>query len=317
MSLPGISLGRLTSFKSRGQNMNYFFSLCTTGLIIGVIYALMALGLTLIFSILKVINFAHGEFYMIGGYASYFILSMFTGLHPLLIVPIAGFIAVLFGLFFELVFLRPIHQERIERPGEYAILITLGLSFFLMNLALAVFGPYPHRPPSFFQGTVRLGFVNVSADRLTAGVFSLLLLAVLLAIIHKTWVGKALRAVSQDKQAAAIVGINPLAMNTIAFAVGTGLAAVSGALLAPSFSVTPDVGAVPSVRSYVIIVLGGMGSIPGSILGGLLIGLVESLGAGYFPDPSRALTYKTVFGLIIFVLVLLFRPTGLFGRKEA
>jgi branched-chain amino acid transport system permease protein len=296
--------------------MNYFLSLCTTGLIIGVIYALMALGLTLIFSILKVINFAHGEFYMIGGYASYFILSMFTGLHPLLVVPIAGFIAVLFGLLFDRVFLRPIHQERIERPGEYAILITLGLSFFLMNLALAVFGPYPHRPPSFFQGTVRLGFVNVSADRLTAGVSSLLLLAVLLVIIHKTWVGKALRAVSQDKQAAAIVGINPLAMYTIAFAVGTGLAAVSGALLAPSFSVTPDVGAVPSTRSYVIIVLGGMGSIPGSILGGLLIGLVESLGAGYFPDPSRALTYKTVFGLIIFVLVLLFRPTGLFGRKE-
>lgn len=285
-------------------------------MIIGVIYALMALGLTLIFSILKVINFAHGEFYMIGGYASYFILSMFTGLHPLLIVPIAGLIAVLIGLFFELVFLRPIHQERIERPGEYAILITLGLSFFLMNLALAVFGPYPHRPPSFFQGTVRLGFMNVSADRLTASVSSLLLLAVLLVIIHKTWVGKALRAVSQDKQAAAIVGINPLAMYTIAFAVGTGLAAVSGALLAPSFSVTPDVGAVPSTRSYVIIVLGGMGSIPGSILGGLLIGLVESLGAGYFPDPSRALTYKTVFGLIIFVLVLLFRPTGLFGRKE-
>jgi branched-chain amino acid transport system permease protein len=297
--------------------MQYFLSLSTTGLIIGIIYALMALGLTFIFSILKVINFAHGEFYMIGGYASYFLLSVFTGLHPLLIVPIAGLIAALLGLVFELVFLRPMHQERIERPSEYAILITLGLSFFLMNLALAVFGPYPHRPPSFFQGTVRLGFVNVSADRLTAGVFSLLLLAVLLVIVQKTWVGKALRAVSQDKQAAAIVGINPLVMNTIAFAIGTGLAAVSGALLAPSFSVTPDVGAVPSVRSYVIIVLGGMGSIPGSILGGLLIGLVESLGAGYFPDPSRALTYKTVFGLIIFALVLLLRPTGLFGRKEA
>jgi branched-chain amino acid transport system permease protein len=297
--------------------MQYFLSLSTTGLIIGIIYALMALGLTFIFSILKVINFAHGEFYMIGGYASYFLLSIFTGLHPLLIIPIAGLIAALFGLVFELVFLRPMHQERIERPGEYAILITLGLSFFLMNLALAVFGPYPHRPPSFFEGTVRLGFVNVSADRLTAGVFSLVLLTVLLVVVQKTWVGKALRAVSQDKQAAAIVGINPLVMNTIAFAIGTGLAAVSGALLAPSFSVTPDVGAVPSIRSYVIIVLGGMGSIPGSILGGLLIGLVESLGAGYFPDPSRALTYKTVFGLIIFALVLLLRPTGLFGRKEA
>jgi branched-chain amino acid transport system permease protein len=297
--------------------MSYFISLCTTGLIIGVIYALMALGLTLIFSILKVINFAHGEFYIIGGYASYFILSKFTGLHPLLAVPIAGLIAALIGLSFERVFLRPIHQERIERPGEYAILITFGLSFFLMNLALAVFGPYPHSPRSFFQGTVRLGFVNVSADRLTAGAFSLLFMAVLLVVINKTWIGKALRAVSQDKQAAAVVGINPLGINTIAFALGTGLAAVAGALLAPSFSVTPDAGAVPSIRSYVIIVLGGMGSIPGSILGGVLIGLVESLGVGYFPDPSRALTYKTVFGLAVFVLVLLFRPAGLFGRKEA
>jgi branched-chain amino acid transport system permease protein len=297
--------------------MEYFLALCTTGLVMGVIYALMALGLTLIFSILRVINFAHGEFYMLGGYASYFILSVFTGLHPLLAVPLAGLIAALIGLAFEIAFLRPMHQERIERPDEYAILITFGLSFFLMNLALAVFGPYPHSPPSFFRGAVRLGFMNVSADRLTASVLSLILLALLLVIINKTWVGKALRAVSQDKQAAAVVGINPLAMNTIAFALGVGLAAMAGALLASSFLLSPDVGAVPSIRSYVIIVLGGMGSIQGSILGGILIGLVESLGAGYFPDPSRALNYKTAFGLVIFALVLLFRPRGFFGRKEA
>lgn len=297
--------------------MEYFLALCTTGLVMGVIYALMALGLTLIFSILRVINFAHGEFYMLGGYASYFILSVFTGLHPLLAVPLAGLIAAVIGLAFEIAFLRPMHQERIERPDEYAILITFGLSFFLMNLALAVFGPYPHSPPSFFRGAVRLGFMNVSADRLTASVLSLILLALLLIIINKTWVGKALRAVSQDKQAAAVVGINPLAMNTIAFALGVGLAAVAGALLASSFLLSPDVGAVPSIRSYVIIVLGGMGSIQGSILGGILIGLVESLGAGYFPDPSRALNYKTAFGLVIFALVLLFRPRGFFGRKEA
>jgi branched-chain amino acid transport system permease protein len=297
--------------------MKYFLSLCTTGLVMGVIYALMALGLTLIFSILRVINFAHGEFYMLGGYASYFILGAFTGLHPLLAVPLAGFIAAVMGLAFEIAFLRPMHQERIERPDEYAILITFGLSFFLMNLALAVFGPYPHSPPSFFQGAVRLGFVNVSADRLTASVLSLILLALLLVIINKTWVGKALRAVSQDKQAAAVVGINPLAMNTIAFALGVGLAAMAGALLASSFLLSPDVGAVPSIRSYVIIVLGGMGSIQGSILGGILIGLVESLGAGYYPDHSRALNYKTAFGLVIFALVLLFRPRGFFGRKEA
>ncbi len=297
--------------------MNYFLALCTTGLIIGVIYALMALGLTLIFSILRVINFAHGEFYMLGGYAIYYLLNIFTGLHPLLAVPLAGLLIALLGLAFELVFLRPIHQDRIERPDEYAVLVTFGFSFFLINLALAVFGPYPHRPPSFFEGAVNLGLVRVGADRLTASILSLVLLGLLLLLINKTWVGKALRAVSQDKDAAAVVGINQLSMNTIAFALGAGLAGVAGALLAPSFSITPDVGAVPSTRSYVIIVLGGMGSIPGSILGGIIIGLIESLGAGYFPDPSRALNYKTVFGLLIFALVLLFRPTGLFGREES
>jgi branched-chain amino acid transport system permease protein len=135
-------------------------------------------------------------------------------------------------------------------------------------------------------------------------------------LINKTWIGKALQAVSQNKDAASVVGINPLRMNTLAFSLGVGLAAISGALLASTFSIVPNVGAVPSIRSYVIIVLGGMGSIPGSILGGLMIGLVESFGAGYFPDASRGLTYKNAFGLVIFALVLLFRPNGLFGKKE-
>ena len=297
--------------------MEYFLSLTTSGLVLGIIYALMALGLTLIFSILGVINFAHGEFYMLGGYVAYYLLTNFTFLHPLVSIPVAGLLVAIIGYAFEITFLRPMHQEKIERPGEYAILITFGLSFLLLNLALAVFGPYPHRPPSFFSGVIHFGPVNISADRLTASVLALVLLGLLLFVIHKTWIGKALQAVSQDKQAAAVVGINPLAMNSLAFALGTALAAMSGALLAPTFSVTPDVGAVPSIRSYVIIVLGGMGSIPGSIIGGLLIGLVESLGAGYFPDPSRALNYKTVFGLIIFALVLLLKPNGLFGRREA
>lgn len=296
--------------------MDYFLSLTTTGLVMGIIYALMALGLTLIFSILNVINFAHGEFYMIGGYTAYLLLEATTASSPFLAIPVAGLLAAGLGVAFERAFLRPMHAEDIDRPAEYAILITFGLSFFLQNLALGLFGPYPHRPPSFFTGAVSLAGVRVSADRLTAGAISLLLLVALLYVINRTWIGKALRAVSQDKNAAAVVGINPLRMNTIAFGLGVGLAAVAGAVLAPSFSVAPDVGAVPAIRSYVIIVLGGMGSIPGSILGGLTIGLVESLGAGYFPDPSRALTYKTVFGLIIFALVLLFRPRGFLGREE-
>lgn len=296
--------------------MDYFIQLTITGLVMGTIYALMALGLTLIFSILNVINFAHGEFYMLGGYTIWLLAQAFTDINPLLIVPIAGLLIALIGMVFEIFFLRPMHDERIERPAEYAVLITFGLSFLLLNLALAVFGPYPHSPPPFVEGSVSIGPVSMSADRLIAGLISLLLVGLLLLIINKTWIGKALRAVSQDKQAAAVAGVNPGIMNTLAFALGTGIASMSGALLASTFSVTPDVGAVPAIRSYIIIVLGGMGSIPGSILGGLTIGLVESYGAGYFPDPSRALNYKTVYGLVIFALVLLFRPRGFFGRKE-
>lgn len=296
--------------------MDYFISLTITGVVMGIIFALMALGLTLIFSILNIINFAHGEFYMLGGYAIFLLLEVFTEVPPLLMVPVAGLLVAILGIIFEIAFLRPMHEEKIERPAEYAVLITFGLSFFLLNLALALWGPYPHSPPSFIEGSVQLGPVFVSADRLVASGMSLLLLALLLLIINKTWLGKALRAVSQDKQAAAVVGINSDVMNTIAFALGVGLAAISGALLASTFSVTPDVGAVPAVRSYIIIVLGGMGSIPGSIVGALIIGLVESYGAGYFPDPSRALNYKTAYGLVIFALVLLIRPQGLFGRKE-
>jgi branched-chain amino acid transport system permease protein len=296
--------------------MDYFISLTITGLVMGIIFALMALGLTLIFSILNVITFAHGEFYMLGGYAIFLILEAFSGVPPLLVVPIAGILVAILGVVFEILFLRPMHDEKIERPAEYAVLVTFGLSFFLLNLALAVWGPYPHSPPSFIEGSVHLGPIFVSADRLVASAGSLLLLGLLLLVINKTWLGKALRAVSQDKQAAAVVGINADVMNTIAFAMGVGLAAISGALLASTFSVTPDVGAVPAIRSYIIIVLGGMGSIPGSIVGAIIIGLVESFGAGYFPDPSRALNYKTVYGLIIFALVLLARPQGLFGRKE-
>lgn len=296
--------------------MDFFTSLLITGLVMGFIYALMALGLTLIFSILNVINFAHGEFYMLGAYTIWILADLFTGIHPLLIVPLAAVLVGLIGAAFEIVFLRPMHEERIDRPAEYAVLVTFGLSFFLINLALAAFGPLPHSPPSFFEGSVTIGPTSIGADRLAASVLSLLLLAALLLVLNRTWIGKALRAVSQDKQAAAVVGINPGVMNTIAFALGVGLAAAAGSLLASTFSITPDVGAVPAVRSYIIIVLGGMGSIPGSILGGLVISLVESFGAGYFPDPSRALNYKTVFGLVIFALVLLVRPRGFFGRQE-
>ena len=151
--------------------MDYFVSLLITGLVMGIIYALMALGLTLIFSILSVINFAHGEFYMLGGYASFLLLELFTDVHPLLMVPVVGVMIAAVGIVFEIFFLRPMHDEKIDRPAEYAVLITFGLSFFLQNLALAILGPYPQSPPSFFEGSVTIGPVSLGADRLAAAVF--------------------------------------------------------------------------------------------------------------------------------------------------
>jgi branched-chain amino acid transport system permease protein len=141
------------------------------------------------------------------------------------------------------------------------------------------------------------------------------LLLAMIYFIKRTWVGKGLQAVSQDKEAAAVVGINPLNMNTLAFGLGTMLAGLSGATLVNVFAWVPSVGVPVSSKAFVIIVLGGMGSMPGAMLGGLIIGVVEALGSGLLPDPSKALAYKDAFGLLIFALVLLLKPTGLFGRE--
>ncbi len=294
----------------------YFLMLGTNGLVIGCLYALMALGLTLIFSVLKVINFAHGEFYMIGGYMSYFLVTMIGGVHPFFGVLFGMAVLLVLGSTFDYLFLRPMHRGHVERPAEYAILVTFGLSFFLQNLVLALAGPFPHRTPSFLEGGVRFAGIVISADRLIAAGLALLLMMALLAFTKMTWTGKAMRAVSQDRDAASVTGINPLKMSNIAFAIGASLAGASGALIAPIFSIVPDVGVLPSLRAFIIVVLGGMGSVKGAILGGLIIGLVESAGVALVPDMSRALAYRQLYGLMIFALVLLFRPRGLFGEAQ-
>lgn len=294
----------------------YFLMQGANGLVIGLLYALIALGLTLIFSVLKVINFAHGEFYMIGGYTSYFLITVVGGVNPFLGIIFAMVVLLVIGSLFEVSFLRPMHLGSVERPAEYAILVTFGLSFFLQNLVLGLAGPFPHRTPSFMSGGIKIGYMTLSADRLIAAGLAIILMVGLLLFIHKTWTGKAMRAVSQDKDAASVTGINPLWMNNIAFAIGASLAGAAGALIAPIFSFYPDVGVLPCLRAFIIVVLGGMGSVKGTIIGGIIIGLVESMGAALIPDMSRALAYRELYGLMIFALVLLFRPRGLFGEAQ-
>lgn len=292
----------------------YFLVQLANALILGALYALIAVGLTLIFGILKIVNFAHGELYMLGAYSSYYI-CLLLNVDPFLAVVLSMAIVGVIGCMFERVFVSPMYSKKIERKDEYAILVTFGLSIFLQNLAVVVFGPWPRKPPSFWMARFEMGFIAVSGDRLADTLISAAILSVVVIAVYKTMIGRALRAVSQDRHAASIVGINPSRMSTLVFGVGSALAAAAGALIAPIFLVVPDMGTVPVIKGFVIIVLGGMGSLPGSIMGALVLGLIESLSGAYIPDPRRAFAYKDVFGLIVLILVLLFRPSGLLGEK--
>jgi branched-chain amino acid transport system permease protein len=295
--------------------MDYLFTQAANGAVIGVIYALVAVGVTLIFSILKIVNFAHGDLYMLGGYCAYYIITL-LGVPPLpaLLAAMASVFA--FGIVLERLLLTPLYSERTERKDEYGLLVTFGLAFFLRNTALLVFGPFPLRPPSFVPGLLRVGNLILPYDRVFAGAVGLVLIGTLLYFMSRTIWGQALDAVSQSRDSAAIVGINPARFNSLAFGVGAGLAAGAGALIAPIFSLAPDMGVSANIQAYVIVILGGMGSVLGSIIAGFFLGESENLFTAFFPDPTRALAYTNAFGVLVLMIVLIVKPTGLFGRRH-
>ena len=320
------------------SNGSFVASQITNGLIIGIIYGLMALGLTLIFSILGIVSFSHGEFYMIGGMLVYFITVVwFPGTHPLVGVLGACILTFALGAAFERMFLTPMYDGRVDRPVEYGILITFGLAFTLQYLVQGLVGANPVKVKRFFdfprirlpdaadpwliktsRGNMELfDTVSISNPRFVAAIISIMVLFALLYFLYRTWTGKALRAVSQDREAAAIAGINPHRMNMIAFAMGGMIAALSGATLVQAFSWLPQVGMIPALRSFVIVVLGGLGSLPGAFIGGIIVGLVEAAGTGCVPSPQKATSYIPAYGMIVLILMLLLRPTGLFGRRFA
>jgi len=295
------------------SNSSFVLSQITNGLIIGIIYGLMALGLTLIFSILGVVSFSHGEFYMIGGMITYYVTVVwFPGISPVVGILIACLATFILGAVFERLFLTPMYDGRIERPVEYGILVTFGLAFTLMYFVQAVAGSNPVKAKRFFdfprirfpskedpwliktsRGNMELfDTISISNPRFIAAVISILVLLGLLYFLYKTWTGKA-------------------------FAMGGMIAALSGATLVQAFSWLPHVGLIPAMRSFVIVVLGGLGSLPGAFFGGIIIGLVEAAGTGCVPDPQKASSYIPAYGMIVLTLTLLLRPTGLMGRRFA
>jgi len=284
-----------------------------TGLLMGSFYALMALGLTLIFGILKIVNFAHGELFMIGAYA-YTLLVVRAGMPQVLAIATAVVLGAVVALLMERLLMRPLYTGVIG-PGalrdEYAIIVTFGLSLFLINLAHQVLGPYPVKGPDLL-GVSRMelfGFF-VSPHRLLASGLAALTLALIVWLIRTTVWGKRVQAVAQNRFGAAIAGIDHARVSALVLALSGGIVALSGALLSPLFHAYPDVGAFPAVKSFVVVVLGGLGSIPGSIVGGLLLGVLENFGAIYV-----SYEYRDTFGFVILMLVLLLRPQGLFGER--
>ena len=296
----------------------YLLSQVINGVIFGLIYALIALGLTLVFSIMRVVNFSHGEFYMLGGYALYALtagaVTLFSiplTLPTIVGLPLAMVAVAIFGILVERGLLRPVYTARMDRPEEYAIILTFGLSLFLQYGALTTVGPYEMTPGSFWEGSKHIiGDLYLGGDRLFAACTSVFLIGATLFFIYGTWTGRALMATAQNRVGSTIVGINTVRMNITAMALAGLLAGAAGALLAPVFLVYPDVGQIPVIKAFVIIVLGGMGSIPGAVIAAVILGLVESLGSVYL-----SVAYRDVFAFLVLIGVLLFRPHGLFGQK--
>ena len=297
----------------------YLLSQLVNGVIFGLIYALIALGLTIVFSIMRVVNFSHGEFYMIGGYTLYAltagavtIFSIPLSLPTIVGLPLAMIAVAIFGIAVERGLLRPVYTVRMDRPEEYAIILTFGLSLFLQYGALTTVGPYEMTPGSFWDGSKHIfGDLYLAGDRLFAAGTSALLIAITLYFIYGTWTGRALMATAQNRVGSTIVGINTVRMNIIAMALAGLLAGAAGAAMAPIFLAYPEVGQTPAIKAFVIIVLGGMGSIPGAVIAAIILGLVESLGSVYL-----SVAYRDVFAFLVLIGVLLFRPHGLFGQKE-
>jgi branched-chain amino acid transport system permease protein len=276
------------------------------GLLLGGVYALLAAGLSLIFGVMRVINFAQGEFMMLGMYAAYLGTTL-LGLDPYLVaLPAAAFI-VLLGALFATGLL-----ERIPRGDQDAqLLLTLGLSLFLQNLAIALFGVTPHAVLRPYSNTlIPLGGLYLHVSWLYACLASLLVMLALYLFLNRTWLGRALRATADDASAASYVGISVRRMHAIAFGIGVGLAALAGTLIATFHGVLPTVGQDFVLIMFVAVVLGGLGSIPGAVLGAFFVGLVQSLAGAAVP-----LQLQNAVVFVLFVVVLLLRPRGLFGLR--
>jgi branched-chain amino acid transport system permease protein len=287
-----------------------FWQALIAGVVIGVIYALMALGITFIYSIVKLINWSMGEFYMIGSYVQYFLVVYLLGPDLWYVAALLSAAAVfLVGFVIEPLLIKPMFTGGVERKDDYATVVTIALLLLLRNLAAALSGPY-QRTPGSNLGSVMLGPLPESGARFAAFLCALAAIALFYVLLRRSWLGLALRAAAQSRVGAQTAGVDLLSLDKLAFGIGVGLAGLAGALLAPVFMVYPTNGVVTTTKGFEIIVIGGLGSIPGALIAGLLLGIVESLGATFI-----ASAYQNAYGFALLLIVLALRPSGLFGER--
>jgi len=282
-----------------------FVQFLINGLIIGGAYALIGIGLTLIFGIMNVVNFAHGEMYMLG---AYFLFTFFSllGINFYLSMLLAIGAVMVIGFIFEKAILRQIR----ERSIETTMLAMIGLSMFFQNIAMLIWSPVPEsiKTPFPLKAYV-VGDLYFLPQRMLVICAALFLLFLTHLLFKKTKVGKAMRATFLDHDAASLMGINSDRIYAITFTLGAGLAAASGTLLGPVFTVHPYVGNLVNLKAFAIVIIGGLGSFTGAVAAGFLLGVFESLGAGYVSSG-----YQDAVGFVLLIIILIFKPTGLFGK---
>jgi branched-chain amino acid transport system permease protein len=287
--------------------MSIFVQALISGILIGGVYALIGIGLTIIFGVMRVINFAHGELLMVGMYATYF---LFTLLHvdPFLSIIITIPLMFLFGALLQKVFINRV----LGALPQNQILLTIGLGLIMSNSVMLAFtSDYKILTTRYSSSSMKLAGISISTPLLISFAITAAITAGLYWFLLKTDTGQAIRATAQDREAARLMGINVGRMSLIAFGLGSALAGTAGALISPTYYIFPQVGSVFTLKAFVITVLGGMGSVIGATLGGVLIGMAESIGGVYF-----GAGWKDVVVFVLFLLVLLFKPAGLLGKSR-
>ncbi len=277
------------------------------GIMLGLSYALVALGLSLIFGIMRIVNFAHGEMFMLGGYATYYLFGVF-GINFFATLVIAVLIIGFLGVLLEKFIFRPLTSR--PEVALTSMIVAVGLAWVFQMLAVICFGELDKDIPTAFKGIIRIGGVVITWERFAAIVIGIGLVVLLNLFLLKTKFGKAIRAVAENKEAAALQGIPVNRITALSFGIGCGLAAAAGVIITPIFIVNPTIGGDVILKAFLVVILGGMGSIPGAMLGGLILGFIESYGGLFFSVPVMS-----VITFVVIIMILIVKPQGLLGRE--